>query len=148
MMRAAWRKGGATNGGGNPLPLVQCDGESLPFRSQSLDAVFSIRFMFHVPREVRRRILQEMARVSRRWLIVDFRHCYNVRWCFWRLCHGVGVARHMGEVWSRGSLRGEAVEAGLQVVGIFSPRQGLSIFSDKWVVLLEKTDGKKGVPQA
>ena len=117
-------------------------------RRQSLDAVFSIRFMFHVPREVRMRILQEMARVSRRWLIVDLRHCYNVRWCFRRLCHGVGVARHMGEVWSRESLRGEAVEAGLQVVGIFSPRQGLSIFSDKWVVLLEKTGGKKGVPQA
>jgi SAM-dependent methyltransferase len=148
MMRAAWHKGGATNGGENPLALVQCDGESLPFKSQSLDAVFSIRFMFHVPREVRRRILQEMARVSRRWLIVDFRHCYSVRWCFRRFCHGVGVARHMGEVWSRGSLRGEAAEAGLQVVGIFSPRQGLSIFSDKWVVLLEKTDGKKGVPRS
>jgi SAM-dependent methyltransferase len=148
MMRAAWRKDGATNGGGVQLALVQCDGESLPLKSQSLDAVFSIRFMFHVPREVRLRILQEMARVSRRWLIVDFRHCYNVRWCFRRLCHGVGVTQHMGEVWSRGSLRGEAAEAGLQVVGIFSPRQGLSFFSDKWVVLLEKTDGTKGVPQA
>jgi ubiquinone/menaquinone biosynthesis C-methylase UbiE len=148
MMCTAWRKGGATNGNGVPLALVQCDGESLPLKSQSLDAVFSIRFMFHVPREVRIRILQEMARVSRRWLIVDFRHCYNVRWCFRRLCHGVGVARHMGEVWSRKSLRGEAADAGLEVVGIFSPRQGLSIFSDKWVVLLEKTDRTKGVPQA
>jgi len=148
MMYAAWRKDGATNGNGVPLVLVQCDGESLPLKSQSLDAVFSIRFMFHVPREVRIRILQEMARVSRRWLIVDFRHCYNVRWCFRRLCHGVGVARHIGEVWSRESLRGEAAEAGLEVVGIFSPRQGLSIFSDKWVVLLEKTDETKGVPLA
>jgi SAM-dependent methyltransferase len=148
MMRAAWSKEDVSQGGGVPLALVQCDGESIPLKSQSLDVVFSIRFMFHVPREVRIRILQEMARVSRRWLIVDLRHCYNVHWCFRRLCHGVGIARRMGEVWSRGSLRGEAAEAGLRVVGIFSPRQGLSIFSDKWVVLLEKTDGTKGVPQA
>ena len=90
MMRAAWRKDDAKNGGRVPLALVQCDGESLPLKSQSLDAVFSIRFMFHVPREVRIRILQEMARVSRRWLIVDFRHCYNVRWCFQKLCQSDG----------------------------------------------------------
>ncbi len=148
MMRASRRQDDAKNGGGVPLALLQCDGKSLPLKSQSLDAVFSIRFMFHVPREVRIRILQEMVRVSRRWLVVDFRHCYHVRWCFRRLCHGEGVARRMGEVWSRGSLRGEAAEAGLQVVDIFSPRQGRSIFSDKWVVLLEKVDGRKGVPQA
>ena len=148
MMQAAGRNGDATNGGVAPPTLVQCDGESLPLRSQSLDAVLCIRFMFHVPRQVRIRILPEMARVSRRWLIVDFRHCYNARWCLRGLCRGVGVARHMGEVWSRGSLRGEAAAAGLQVVGIFPPRQGLSIFSDKWVVLLEKTHGTKGAPQA
>ena len=142
MMRATWTKIGATSGGGVLFALVQCDGEYLPFKERSLDAVFSIRFMFHVPREVRVRILREMARVSRRWLIVDFRHCYNWRWCFRRLCHGLGLAKHMGEVWSRTSLRREAAEAGLRLVGIFSPRRGLSFFSDKWVVLLEKADGK------
>jgi hypothetical protein len=98
--------------------------------------------MFHVPREARIRILQEMARVSRRWLIVDFRHCYNFRWCFRRLCHGLGLAKQIGEVWSWASLRREVAEAGLRLVGIFSPRRGLSFFSDKWVVLLEKADAK------
>jgi SAM-dependent methyltransferase len=142
MMRAAGTKVGATGDGGVPGALVQCDGEYLPFKGRSLDAVFSIRFMFHVPREVRIRILQEMARVSRRWLILDIRHCYNVRWCFRRLCHGLGLAKPRGEVWSRASLRREAAEAGLRLVGIFSPRRGLSFFSDKWVVLLEKADGK------
>ncbi len=34
------------------------------------------------------------GRVSRRWLIVDFRHCYNVRWCFRRLCLWPGLANH------------------------------------------------------
>jgi ubiquinone/menaquinone biosynthesis C-methylase UbiE len=142
MMRAARTKIGATSSGGIPFALVQCNGEHLPFKDRSLDAVFSIRFMFHVPREVRIRILQEMARVSRRWLIVDFRHCYNLRWCFRRLCYSLGLAKHMGEVWSRASLRREAADAGLRLVGIFSPRRGLSFFSDKWVVLLEKAHGK------
>jgi SAM-dependent methyltransferase len=148
MMQAAWSKGDVANGGGVSLALVQCDGESLPFKGRSLDAVFSIRFMFHVPREVRIRILQEMARVSRRWLIVDLRHCYNVRWCLRRLCHGLGLARHTGEVWSRAGLRREAAEAGLRLVGFFPPRRGLACFSDKWIVLLEKTDRMKGVPRA
>lgn len=142
MMQAAWTKVGATGRGEVSGALVQCDGEYLPFKDRSLDAVLSIRFMFHVPREVRLRILREMARVSRRWLIVDLRHCYNIRWCLRRLGRGLGLARHMGEVWSRASLRREAAEAGLRLVGIFSPRRGLSLFSDKWVVLLEKADGK------
>jgi SAM-dependent methyltransferase len=148
MMQTAGRKENVTSGGRISPALVQCDGESLPLKSRSLDGVLCIRFMFHVPRAVRIRMLREMARVSRRWLIVDIRHCYNARWCFRKLCHGMGVAHHMGEVWSRGSLRGEAAEAGLQVVGIFAPRPGLSVFSDKWVVLLEKTPGTEGVPQA
>jgi ubiquinone/menaquinone biosynthesis C-methylase UbiE len=142
MMRVARTKISAMSSGVVPCALVQCDGEHLPFMDRSVDAVFSIRFMFHAPREVRVRILQEMARVSRRWLIADFRHCYNWRWCFRRLCHSLGLAKHMGEVWSRASLRREAAEAGLRVVGIFSPRRGLSFFSDKWIVLLEKADEK------
>jgi ubiquinone/menaquinone biosynthesis C-methylase UbiE len=142
MMRAGRSKIDIANNGGAPLRLVQCDGEYLPFKDRSLDVVFSIRFIFHVPREVRVRILQEMARVSRRWLIVDFRHCYNVRWCFRRLCHRLGLAKHIGEVWSRASLRREAADAGLRLVGLFSPRRGLACFSDKWVVLLEKIAGE------
>ena len=140
MMRAAQIKTGSAGNGAAPLRLVQCEGEYLPFKERSLDAVFSIRFIFHLPRALRIRILQELARVSRRWLIVDFRHCYNVRWCVRQLGHGLGLAKPLGEVWSRASLHGEAAEAGLRVVSVFSPRRGLSCFSDKWVVLLEKAD--------
>jgi hypothetical protein len=74
--------------------------------------------------------------------------CLDLPWRTGRLCHGLGVTQHLGQVWSRGGLRGEAAAAGLQVVGIFSPRQGLSVFSDNWVVLLEKSNGPKGAPQA
>jgi SAM-dependent methyltransferase len=142
MMQAAWSKVGSVPSSGVRCTLVQCDGEHLPFKDRSFDAVFSLRFMFHVPREVRIHILQEMARVSRRWLLADVRHCYNLRWCFRRLCHGLGLATHIGEVWSWTSLCREVAEAGLRLVGIFAPRRGLAFFSDKWVVLLEKANDR------
>ena len=144
MMRMAWTKVGGEINPAIPLALVQCDGEHLPFKDQCFDSVLCIRFMFHVPREVRVQILRELARASRRWLIVDLRHCYNVRWWFWRILHGLGLVKHLGAVWSRGSLRREAAEAGLQLAGIFSLRRGLSLFSDKWIVLLKRVEGESG----
>lgn len=50
--------------------FVQADGEALPFADESFDAVMSVRFFNLVPSEPRRRILKEMRRVSRRWLVV------------------------------------------------------------------------------
>jgi SAM-dependent methyltransferase len=144
MMRMAWTKVGAAIDAAIPFALVQCEGEHLPFEDQCFDAVLCIRFMFHVPREVHVQILRELARVSRRWLIVDLRHCYTFRWRFRQVLHGLGLVKHLGEVWSRGSLRREAAEAGLQLAGIFSPRRGLSLFSDKWIVLLERAEGENG----
>lgn len=48
----------------------QADGEALPFADDAFDAVLSVRFFNLVPSEPRRRILKEMRRVSRRWLVV------------------------------------------------------------------------------
>jgi ubiquinone/menaquinone biosynthesis C-methylase UbiE len=61
------------------LARVQADAEHLPFANASFDLVLCVRFLFHVPRELRAAILREMARVSRRFVIVDVRHryCWN-----------------------------------------------------------------------
>jgi len=56
--------------------LVQGDARVLPFADASFDVVLSIRFLFHVPRELRPAILAEMARVARRAVVVDVRHKY------------------------------------------------------------------------
>jgi len=56
--------------------LVQCEAERLPFADEVFDVVASIRFLFHVPPELRPAILREMARVSRRYVVVDVRHKY------------------------------------------------------------------------
>ncbi|HZT71131.1 MAG TPA: class I SAM-dependent methyltransferase [Terriglobia bacterium] len=52
--------------------LVRGDCEVLPFADGAFDYVISLRFMGHVPPEVRSRVLQEFKRVARKGLIVAF----------------------------------------------------------------------------
>jgi ubiquinone/menaquinone biosynthesis C-methylase UbiE len=55
---------------------VRCDVERLPFADATFEVVMSIRFLFHVPRDLQPAILREMARVSKRHVVVDVRHTY------------------------------------------------------------------------
>lgn len=73
MLRAARDVAGANMG---LRGVVQGDAECLPFRDGNFDLVLSIRFLFHVPPELRAGILREMARVSKRFVVVDVRHKY------------------------------------------------------------------------
>lgn len=76
----------AAGDGGGFLGSVRCDAERLPFADGSFDLVMSIRFLFHVPRELRAGILREFARVSRRFVVVDVRHkyCYATHTKRWK----------------------------------------------------------------
>jgi SAM-dependent methyltransferase len=113
---------------------VQADAEELPFRDRSLDCVISIRFMFHVDPITRRRILREMGRVSKRWLIIDYRHRYSARWVSWRIRHALGLLDQVPERVNRDDLRSEFRDAGLTIRRVFPVRRWLS---DKWIVLAE-----------
>jgi len=115
---------------------VQADAEELPFRDRSLDCTVSIRFMFHVDPITRRRILREMGRVSRRWLIIDYRHKYSLRWLSWKIRHAVGLLPEVPERVSRSDLRSEFRDAGLMIRRVIPVRRWLS---DKWIVLAEAT---------
>ena len=115
---------------------VQADGEALPYADCSLDCVVSIRFMFHVDPVTRRRILREMGRVSRRWLIIDYRHKYSLRWFSWKIRHAVGLLPEVPERVSRSDLRSEFRDAGLTIRQVIPVRRWLS---DKWIVLAEAT---------
>ncbi|MEM7307564.1 MAG: class I SAM-dependent methyltransferase [Planctomycetota bacterium] len=54
--------------------LLQADGERLPLADGAVDAVVSVRFLFHVDeRESRAAILREMARVARRCVVGEVR---------------------------------------------------------------------------
>jgi SAM-dependent methyltransferase len=113
---------------------VQADGEALPFSDRMLDCVVSIRFMFHVDPITRRRILREMGRVSRRWLIIDYRHKYSLRWLSWRIRHAIGLLAEVPERVSREGLRSEFRDAGLTIRSVIPVRP---FVSDKWIVLAE-----------
>src|SRR4030095_12536670 len=79
MLRRSFRKLGKS------FPVFQCSADAIPLQDCALDAVFAIRFLFHLDGGARAAVLAEMARVSKRWLILDIRHRYNLRWVGWRL---------------------------------------------------------------
>ncbi len=118
----------------NIAGFVRADAEALPFRSKSADCLMSIRFLFHVDPDTRRRMLREFGRVSRRWIIADYRHQYSFRYGVWKLSRMLGLTRRPFERVSVKSMKSEFEDAGLRVVKIFAVRRWLS---DKWVVLAE-----------
>jgi len=113
---------------------VRADAEALPFKSKSTDCLMSIRFLFHVDPETRRRMLREFGRVSRRWIIADYRHKYSIRYGIWKLTRTLGLTSRPFERVSVKSMKSEFEDAGLRVVKIIAVRRWLS---DKWVVLAE-----------
>jgi ubiquinone/menaquinone biosynthesis C-methylase UbiE len=113
---------------------VRADAEALPFKSNAVDCLMSIRFLFHVDRDTRVRMLREFGRVARRWVIADYRHKYSLRYGIWRISKALGLARKDFERVSVKSMTREFEDAGLRVAKIIPVRRGLS---DKWVVLAE-----------
>ena len=60
--------------GVSPSPrLLEADARQLPFPPESLDVVFCIRFLHLLDRESRIVVLNELARVTRRWVVVEYR---------------------------------------------------------------------------
>lgn len=133
MMRVARRKPGAP-------PLYQCNAEAIPHRDASLDGVFGIRFLFHLDAAARGRVLAEMRRVSRRWVVLDVRHRYNFRYLGWRARHALGLLPQIQHRFSREGLARELSQASLRVAGVYPSRRYLGWLSDKWTVLAERTE--------
>ncbi len=53
---------------------IRLDAEAMAFKDNSIDCIFSIRFIYHIPVEIRYRMLQEMRRVTKKWLIIDYNY--------------------------------------------------------------------------
>jgi len=132
MMQQAQKRIGPMKG---LLGFIRADAEALPLPDASIDCVMSIRFLFHVDPVTRVRMLREMGRVSRRWLILDYRHKYSYRYAMYRLRKLVGMAKNPLVRVSRAQLEQEMRDAGLAIRGVFPVAR---VFSDKWVVLCEK----------
>jgi ubiquinone/menaquinone biosynthesis C-methylase UbiE len=115
---------------------VQANAEHLPLRSDSLDCVVCIRFMMHVDSATRVRMLREFKRVSRRWVVIDYRHKYTFRYVLSHTFGKLGLGRTPLSRVSRKDLEQEFSDAGFairEVVRVSAP-----LLSDKWVVLAER----------
>lgn len=53
---------------------IRLDAEAMAFKDNSIDCIFSIRFIYHIPVEIRYRMLQEMRRITKKWLIIDYNY--------------------------------------------------------------------------
>jgi len=115
---------------------VQANAEHLPLRTDSLDCVVCIRFMMHVDAATRVRMLREFHRVSRRWVIVDYRHKYTFRYVLTHSFGKLGLGRSPLSRVSRQDLEQEFRDAGLAIRSVI--RVSTPLLSDKWVVLAER----------
>ena len=77
-----------------------------------------------------------MGRVSRRSLIIDYRHKYSARWAVMEDPPRPRAADQAPERVSRDGLRSEFRDAGLTIRRVIPVRRWLS---DKWIVLAEAT---------
>ena len=116
---------------------MQANAEHLPLRNDSLDCVVCIRFMMHVDPVTRVRMLREFARVSRRWVIVDYRHKYTFRYLATHTVGKLGLGRTPLSRVSTNEVHEEFRQAGLTIREII--RVSAPLLSDKWVVLSERT---------
>ncbi len=115
---------------------LQANAEALPLRDASLDCVVCIRFMMHVDPATRVRMLREFHRVSRRWVVIDYRHKYTFRYVLTHTLGKLGFGRTPLSRVSRADLEQEFRDAGFavrQVIRVSAP-----LLSDKWVVLAER----------
>jgi SAM-dependent methyltransferase len=115
---------------------LQANAEHLPLRTDSLDCVVCIRFMMHVNGPTRVRMLSEFRRVSRRWVIVDYRHKYTFRYVLTHTFGKLGLGRTPLDRVSRAGLEQEFRDAGLAIRSVI--RVSAPLLSDKWVVLAER----------
>ncbi len=116
------------------FPSVLASGLALPFRDRAFEGVLSIRFLPHLAGPAERiQALKEMARVSRRWVLVSFFHALSLQEARRRIKQVLFHRRRGRRAQTYGSFRREALEAGLRPV---AARPLAPLLSEQWIVLL------------
>lgn len=121
---------------GGALPFTRCDAEALPFKDEAFDATVTLRFLFHLPRDLRVEILAELRRVSRRWVILDCRNKWNPGFVLRKAKRSLGLGTPDRLFWSKADIQAELSESGIKMVRIFP---ATAYLSDQWIVLGEKS---------
>lgn len=108
--------------------MVQCDATALPFPDASFDCVLAFKFLSLLPEEMRAKVLREMRRVSRRYLVAQSGYLRSFDpWLALRLW----LSRLTGQEWrvkkwaQRTALAGQIAAAGWRPVARVPVRAGL-----------------------
>lgn len=118
--------------------FIQCSVEELPFRDSSFDLTFTMRFLLHLPPPLRQVALDELARVSKRWVFFDCLMEGGPKGWLRRFVKGHSSGKKTKKRMGREELMGLLDHAGLQIRRIYRPSW---FFSEKWMMLCEKKHG-------
>ncbi|MDZ4384767.1 MAG: hypothetical protein U0940_04700, partial [Nitrospirota bacterium] len=111
------------------------ESEHMPFKSDSIDCVASIRFIYHVlVREERIAILREMGRISREWVIIDYNYPNPLKVIYRRLGRLVKPPKRKRRLSMR-EIYDELAEAGLKVYKAYPVSR---VLSDNVIFLCRK----------
>lgn len=113
---------------------IRLDAEAMAFKDNSIDCIFSIRFIYHIPLEIRYRMLQEMRRVTRKWLIID----YNYPNKFKKMARWIGSRFHERPIRRRISLQEISKELQENGFSIHKAIPASRFFSDNVLLLCSK----------
>ncbi len=106
---------GKTGGPKNVVGNVRLDSERMPFKSESIDCVASIRFIYHVPtREGRVSILREMRRISKVGVIIDYNYPNPIRVLYRKIGRLIRYPKRKRRL-TMGEIASELSEAGLKI---------------------------------
>jgi SAM-dependent methyltransferase len=126
-MLAVARKRGAA------LAHVRADLEQPPCRSKAVDAVVSSRFMMHLPRDTRPRVLRALAALSRGPLVATVCHPYTWKSFQRAVRRALGGSPKRSPRLTRRELAAEAASAGLRLERVIPV---MPLLSEVWVVVL------------
>ena len=119
----------------NAAGCVRLESEHMPFRSDSIDCVASIRFIYHVlAREERIAILREMGRISREWVIIDYNYPNPLKVIYRRLGRLVRPPKRKRRLSMR-EIYDELADAGLKVYKAYPVSR---VLSDNVIFLCRK----------
>ncbi|WP_214477168.1 class I SAM-dependent methyltransferase [Mesorhizobium sp. dw_380] len=116
--------------------FIRCDVTQLPFGDESFDTVICLRLIHLIPPHLRRDIINELARVASRRLIVSYglaTRFQKIRLSLRKMITGRMSALHPVKF---NVARQDFAEAGLKLVGSFSV---LPLLSCEQLFVLEKT---------
>ena len=103
--------------------LVAANAERLPIRDGAADGVVSLRFFHYLSSDLRVRMLVEMARVTRRFAILEFRYRNPVRVVLRAAGRVVGIGGRRKSYPTLREIRAEVTGAGFEITRIrYRPR--------------------------